>query len=83
MNAHRGFFKIVVAVIVGVLVLAYFQVDVKTYVEHPIVQYVLAFLKTVAVYAWEEFIKPPTLYIWNNIILGYIWPTIESWMPGE
>lgn len=69
-----GFLKLILIFIIGIAVLAYFKVDVKGFIESPRVSYAISYTGDVLVYIWDNFLKTPTLYFWNDILV----PAIRS-----
>ncbi len=78
-KTQRGFFKIIFLVIIGILILGYFNIDVRSYLESPQAQSTISKSKDIAVYLWEGFLKKPALYFYQDIFLNIILPTIKSW----
>jgi len=72
-NTQQGFVREIVIIAMAVLFLNYIGFDVKEFLDSPEVkdafQTTLDFLKTV----WISYIKGPALYVWNVIIVGFIW----------
>lgn len=62
----RGFIQIVVLAIVVIAALAYFNIDLRTIGESPIVQKIWNTL----VVAWVTYIKPLIMYLWMMISSG-------------
>lgn len=57
---QRGFMQVVVLAIVAIAALAYFNVDLRTLFQHPLIQKVWH----VVVVAWLGYVKPILLYLW-------------------
>ncbi|MDQ5922472.1 MAG: hypothetical protein QG644_180 [Patescibacteria group bacterium] len=60
---------IIILSIILILVLSYFGFDLRSLIESPKVQENFDYVGGVANNVWNKFLKKPTLYIWNNIIV--------------
>lgn len=72
-----GFFKIIILVIIAVLILAYFKVDVRGYIESPEGQAFLARARSIFELIWA-YIKGPTLYVYNQVFMDIVFPTAKN-----
>ena len=78
-KAQRGFFKIIFLVIAGVLILGYFNIDLRSYIESPQAQEIISRSKDTLNYIWEGLLKKPLIYIYNEIFLNLVLPTVKGW----
>lgn len=62
-SRSRGFMQIVLLAIIIIAALAYFNIDLKTIFENPIV----AKIGSIFVVAWTEFVKPLIVYLYTSI----------------
>lgn len=62
-SKNRGFMEIVLLAIVIIAALAYFNIDLRTIFENPIVQKI----GSIFVVAWTEYIKPLFVYLYTSI----------------
>lgn len=62
-SKNRGFMEIVLLAIVIIAGLAYFNIDIRTIFESPIVQKI----GSIFVVAWTEFVKPLIAYLYTSI----------------
>jgi hypothetical protein len=62
-SRQRGFMQIVLLAIIIIATLAYFNIDIRSIFDSPIVQKVWHIVAT----AWAVYIKPILVYIWTNI----------------
>ena len=62
-SPQRGFMQIVLLAIVIIAALAYFNIDLRTIFENPIVQKI----GSIFVVAWTEYIKPLIVYLYTSI----------------
>lgn len=76
----RGFIKILSIIVIGVILLAYFHVDVRGYVDKsPQLKAAVVKIEQVSKPLWEGYLKTPTMRVWNGVVLTYIWPTIRTY----
>lgn len=78
-KTQRGFFKIIFLVIIGVLILGYFNIDLRSYIETPQAQEIISRSKDTLGYIWGSLLKKPLIYIYNEIFLNLLLPTIKGW----
>ena len=62
-SQQRGFMQIVLLAIIIIAGLAYFNIDLRTIFENPIVHKIVNILIVV----WVSSIKPLIMYLWTNI----------------
>ena len=62
-SSKRGFMQIILLAIVTIAALAYFNIDLRTIFENPILQKI----GSIFVVAWSEFIKPLIVYLYTSI----------------
>jgi len=70
-NNHGGIsiLGIIILSIILILVLSYFGFDLKSLIESPKVQENFDYVGGVVKNVWNDFLKKPTLYVWNNIFV--------------
>lgn len=62
-NQNKGFMQVVLLAIVVIAALAYFNVDLRTIFENPIIQKI----GDIFVVAWVTYIKPLLFFLWTSI----------------
>lgn len=62
-NQSKGFMQIVLLAIIVISALAYFNIDLRTIFENPIV----AKIGNIFVAAWVTYIKPLIMYLYTSI----------------
>lgn len=72
-NRSRGFMQIVLLAIVIIAGLAYFNIDLRTIFENPIVHKIINILIVV----WTVYIKPLLMYLWTSIGVLPASPTVN------
>ena len=63
-SSHKkGFIRIVLLAIVVIAALSYFNIDLKTFFETPVVKQIIGIFVT----AWVSFIKPLLMFLYTSI----------------
>lgn len=62
-SQKRGFVQIILLAIVIIAALAYFNIDLRTLFENPVVQKIWHIL----VVAWDTYLKPMLVYLYTAI----------------
>ncbi|MEX0933758.1 MAG: hypothetical protein WD003_00665 [Candidatus Paceibacterota bacterium] len=76
MYAHqknKGLIKLIILIVLGVLVLSYFNFDIKSFIDQPTTQKNIEYIVEGAKYVWNEHLASPVLYFWNNIFIDLLW----------
>ena len=66
-NKNRGFIKKILLVIVAIIALG-FLVDFKSLTETERLRKNVAYLKTLSMPIWINYISAPSHYVWNKIV---------------
>lgn len=62
---NKGFTQIILVVIIALFALAYFNVDVRTFVENtPVLKQIFAIITT----AWTDYLVPLGKFLWTSIV---------------
>lgn len=61
-STNRGFIEIVLLAIVVIATLGYFNIDLRTIFENPIMQKIWH----IFVVAWSSYIKPLFIFLWTS-----------------
>lgn len=80
-NTRGGFVRLILLLIIFVLILSYFNIDLRAVVESPQTQQNIQYVKTLALWMWNTILKPlwdnylskPVLYFWQNIFIEVLW----------
>lgn len=62
-SGKRGFMQIVLLAIVVIAGLAYFNIDLRTIFENPIIQKIW----NIFVVGWNTYLHPFIIYLWTNL----------------
>ncbi|MBI5005481.1 MAG: hypothetical protein HZC03_02675 [Candidatus Lloydbacteria bacterium] len=80
-NTKRGIIKLILLIVIFILILSYFNIDLRAIVESPQAQQNINYAKTLALKVWDIALKPlwdnylskPVLYFWQNIFIEILW----------
>ncbi|MBI4118405.1 MAG: hypothetical protein HY455_02655 [Parcubacteria group bacterium] len=72
-NNQRGLIKFVILIIIGILVLSYFSIDIRSIVESEQSQSNFQYVWGWVVFVWAEYLGEPVRYFWDEIFLKLIW----------
>ncbi|MCX6731622.1 MAG: hypothetical protein NTX55_01380 [Candidatus Parcubacteria bacterium] len=65
--------RIIILIIIIVAVLSYFNFDVKKFFESDIVKNNFGFVWNWVSYVWENYLRGPLDYFWNDVFINLIW----------
>ena len=64
---------IIILIAIGVVVLGYFNINIKEVLEKPTVVENTQFVESATNNLWQKYLSTPILYIWNNIVSDLLW----------
>lgn len=64
---QRGFLRTIILIVILIIIIGFLGFDLKSIIESPIVQKNLQYAWSGVVTFWENILREPTLYIWNNL----------------
>jgi len=65
--------RFIILIIIVIAVLSYFNFDLKTFFESDIVRNNFGFIWNWTTYVWDNYLKGPVDYLWNNVFIDLIW----------
>jgi len=76
-----GFIKYIIIFIILILILSYFNIDIRGIIESPSTQKNISYVIELWNVVWQKFLKPlwdnylsePLLYFWQNIFIDILW----------
>lgn len=85
-NTNRGVIKLILILVVFILILSYFNIDLRAVVESPQAQQNIQYVKSLVLRAWDTTLKPlwdnylskPILYFWQNIFIEILWKSFTQ-----
>lgn len=75
---QQGFLRLIFIIIILVVVLSYFNIDIRGIVEAPQTQQNISYVWGWAVFVWNEFLRSPVLYFWHNIFINLLWDSFVN-----
>ncbi|MEK7641547.1 MAG: hypothetical protein AAB365_00970 [Patescibacteria group bacterium] len=76
---NKGLVRTVVIIVIALLVLSYFGFSIRDIVNSPAGRDNFSYAQEVMINVWDNYLKKPVLYLWNDIFLELIWePAIEN-----
>lgn len=79
MYMNQGFIlKAVVIVIAVILLLSFFNINIKSTVDKPIFKQNIEFVTNGVVHVWNTYIKPYVTLLWNNALVTFIYDSFTS-----
>jgi hypothetical protein len=77
--SRGGLLRTVIFIIIVLLVLSYFGLNIRAIVNSPTGQENFTYAQEIMINVWQNYLKKPVLYLWNDIFLKLIWnPAIEN-----
>ena len=76
----NGFIKTIVIIVIALIILGYFGYNVQDIVNSPMVQKNLNYAWDLVKYVWNNYLKAPTIFIWEKIIIGLGWDNLVKFI---
>jgi len=77
-NTNRGLVKLIIIIIIGIVILSYFGFNIREIVEDPTTQNNITYVWGLTVSVWENYLRDPVLYVWQNVFIDLIWDLFLS-----
>lgn len=77
----KGGISIIGVLLLGVIliiVLSYFKINLKAVVENPETQSNFSYVGGVSKSLWNDYLKKPATYLWNDVFLAIFWKSFIS-----
>ena len=65
--------KWIIILVIVLLVLSYFGFSLRTLIDQPVTQDNFTYVATSTVSVWDQYLKQPAGYLWNNVFVSLIW----------
>ena len=79
MQTDRGLVKMIIVIVIILIVLGYFGFNIREIINSPTVSDNLSYTQQLMLSVWNNFLKIPLTYIWNEIFIKLIWhPMLET-----
>jgi hypothetical protein len=70
---NNGLIKTILIIVIALLILAYFGLNLRSIVNSPTFQDNWALIRDFVVMIWNNYLRRPALYLWNEIFIKLIW----------
>jgi len=78
-EVNRGFVRTIIIIVIALLILSYFGFNIRAIVNSPAGQENFTYAQEIMVNVWNNYLKGPATYLFNDIFLKLIWnPAIEN-----
>lgn len=76
---NSGLVRTVIVIVIALLVLSYYGFNLRNLAESPTTQDNFGYVTTFVLHVWNDYLKRPATYLWNDVFLDLIWnPAIEN-----
>lgn len=65
----------ILIIVIILLVVSYFGVNVREVATSPTTQQNFSYVTSVVIDVWNNYLKEPVMFIWNEIFVKLIWET--------
>lgn len=69
---NKGLIRIIIIIIIALLILGYFNINLRNIVNAPTTQDNISYIATSTVFVWNNYLKAPATYVWG-IFINLIW----------
>jgi len=76
-GARDGFIQLIVILVLFIVILSLLGVSLSSVSQNEIVRDNFGFIRDWAVFIWNNYLKTPSLFVWNFFIT-YIWDPVMS-----
>ncbi len=73
-----GFVKLIIIIVIALIVLGYFGFNVADIIKSPTVDSNLSWGKSLVLTVWNNFLKAPVIWIWDNVVIGLGWNGLQK-----
>jgi hypothetical protein len=74
----RGLVKMIIVIVVALLILSYFGLNLRNIANAPTTQDNFGYVWGIVTDIWNNYLAKPATYVWNEIIIKYIWEPIMN-----
>lgn len=72
-HKNRGFLEAIVIIVIALLIISYFNINLRSLVQNPTTQQNASYVETSSVSIWNTYLEKPATYVWNTVIVGLLW----------
>ena len=84
---NRGLIGIIILLVIGIFALSYFGISLRKITESDTGQENIGFVKETSIKLWDNVLRGPAEYLWNDIWLDLSWhpfvDTLKSLKAGK
>lgn len=77
-TGQGGFVKMIIFIIIILIVLGYFGLNIQDILKSPLVQKNLTYAWNLTTYVWQNYLKAPAVFLWDKLIIGLGWNSLEK-----
>ena len=70
---QKGFIQFIFIIIILVLLLSYFNINIRGIIEAPQTQENIGYVWGWVALVWNDYLRTPVSYFWNNIFINLLW----------
>jgi len=70
---NKGLIKMIIVIVVALLILSYFGFNLRSLADSPTTQENFHYAINFIVDIWNNYLKTPVMYLWNDIFIKLIW----------
>lgn len=70
--------RIILIILIGLLILGYFKIDLRSVAESPTSQSNFSYIKGLVVTVWTNYLAGPASYLWNYVFIELLWKSFVS-----
>ncbi len=75
-NSQGGFIKTVLIIIITIVILVYFEEDIKKFLESDQAKEIIKKIVSIGQYLWDHYLKGPVMWFWDKVIIDILWEKI-------
>lgn len=70
----------ILVIIASILIISYFGISLKGLVESDTTQDNFSYVASGLVKVWNNYLRAPTTYLWNNVFIDILWESFKGAM---
>lgn len=72
---NKGLIRTIVIIVIAILIVSYFGINLRALVTSSTTQDNISYVTTGAINLWNNYLKTPVTYVWNEVFVKLIWNT--------